>query len=177
MSVVYRVTPELRVKLKEPFGLLIRGSFSETMRQLRLIVEREKPPVLVAVGDTVSHNLIAYGLNPQLVVTDSKRRRRRVAPLVFSARSVVRVVNPQGTITDEAIAAVQRALEGGGLVHVVVDGEEDLLVLVAVLYAPLGGLVVYGQPGEGIVVVRVTAEKRAAASGILEVMEIVRKAK
>jgi uncharacterized protein (UPF0218 family) len=63
------------------------------------------------------------------------------------------------------------------LVHVVVDGEEDLLVLVAVLYAPVGGLVVYGQPGEGVVVVRVTDAKRAEALGILKGMEIVRKAK
>jgi len=70
-----------------------------------------------------------------------------------------------------------RALEDDELVHIVVDGEEDLLVIVAVLYAPEGSLVVYGQPGEGIVVVRVTGEKRAEAVGILKAMEIVRKAK
>ena len=61
--------------------------------------------------------------------------------------------------------------------HLVVDGEEDLLVLVAVAFAPLGGLVVYGQPGEGLVVVRVTAEKRGEAWELLKGMEIVRKAK
>jgi uncharacterized protein (UPF0218 family) len=38
-------------------------------------------------------------------------------------------------------------------------------------------LVVYGQLGEGVVVVRVTEAKRAEALGILKGMEIVRKAK
>ena len=104
MAVVYRVPLELRGRLKVPFGVLVRGTFSETMSALVGIVGGEKPPV-------------------------------------------------------------------------VVDGEEDLLVLVAVLYAPVGGLVVYGQPGEGVVVVRVTEAKRAEALGILKGMEIVRKAK
>lgn len=177
MVIAYSVTPELRVKLKEPFGLLIHGTFSETMSQLMLIAEREKPPRIIAVGDTVSRNLHEYGVNAQLVVTDNKRRRKRIAPVVFLARSVVRVENPQGSITDEAIVAVRKALEGTGQVHIVVDGEEDLLTLIAVLNAPEGSLVVYGQPCEGIVVVKVTAEKKAEVLGILKVMETVRKAK
>ena len=177
MAIAYSVTPELRVKLKKPFGLLIRGTFSETMNALGVIVGREKPPVVIAVGDTVSRNFSAYGVRAQLLITDNLRRRRRIAPVVFPARSVVHVRNPRGTITGEAVVAVRKALESDEQVHVVVDGEEDLLVLVAVLYAPEGSLIVYGQPCEGIVVVKVTAEKRVEAVGILKAMEIVRKAK
>ena len=177
MAVAYSLTPELRVRLKEPFGLLIRGTFSETMSKLVGIVGGEKPPVVVAVGDTVSRNLHEYGVPARLLITDNRRRRRRVKPMVFLGRSVMRVRNPAGVITEEAVAAVRKALEGSAQVHVVVDGEEDLLVLVAVLYAAEGGLVVYGQPDEGLVIVRVTAAKRAEALGILKAMEIVRKAK
>ena len=177
MAVAYRVPPELRGRLKVPFGVLVRGTFSETMSKLVGIVGGEKPPVVVGVGDTVSRNFQEYGVNAQLLITDNLRRRNRVKPVVFLGRSVVRVKNPAGVITEEAIAAVREALEGSAQVHVIVDGEEDLLVLVAVLYAPVGGLVVYGQPGEGLVVVRVTDAKRDAASGILKAMEIVRKAK
>jgi uncharacterized protein (UPF0218 family) len=177
MAVAYCITPELRVKLKEPFGLLVQGSFSETMRELMVIVGREKPPVIVAVGDTVSRNLHERGVDVQLFITDNKRRRKRIQSRIFPVKSVVCVRNPAGVITREAVVAVRGALEGGEQVHVVVDGEEDLLVLVAVLYAPLGSLVVYGQPFEGIVVVKVTAEKRAEAVEILKVMESVRKAK
>jgi uncharacterized protein (UPF0218 family) len=177
MAIAYSITPELRVKLKKPFGMLIQGTFSETMSKLGVIVGREKPPKVIAVGDTVSRNLQEHGVDAQLLITDNKRRRKRVEPAVFSAESVVRVRNPQGAISEEAVVAVRGALEGGGRVHVVVDGEEDLLVLVAGLYAPEGSLVVYGQPCEGIVVVKVTVEKRAEAVGILKAMEIVRKAK
>ena len=177
MSIAYRITPEIRVRLKEPFGLLIRGTFAETMNQLILMVESEKPPMIIAVGDTVSRNLHEYGVETQLLITDSKRKRKRIEQAAFPAKRVFHVENPQGTITDEAIDAVKNALESAEQVHIVVNGEEDLLALVAVLRAPEGSLVVYGQPGKGIVVVRVTPEKKAEALEISKAMETVRKAK
>ncbi len=53
----------------------------------------------------------------------------------------------------------------------VVDGEEDLLTLVAVLCAPENSLVVYGQPHEGIVVVKVTEKTKRKIRRIVEAME------
>ena len=90
---------------------------------------------------------------------------------------MVYVKNPPGTITEEAIVAIKEALESPKHVHILVDGEEDLLVLIAVFYAPEKSLVVYGQPYEGIVVVKVTSEKKAEAAEILKAMKTVRKAK
>ena len=46
MAVAYRVTPELRVKLKEPFGTLIRGSFVETMDKLEDIVKKKEQELI-----------------------------------------------------------------------------------------------------------------------------------
>jgi uncharacterized protein (UPF0218 family) len=177
MAIAYSITPELRAKLKEPFGMLIQGTFSETMSKLKIIVEREKPSMVISVGDTVSRNLHAHKVNPQLVITDNKCMRKRIQPRFFPAKSVVHVKNSRGTITEEAIIVIQRALESGKQVHIIVDGEEDLLTLVAVLYAPEKSLVVYGQPYEGIVVVKVTPEKKAKVMEILEAMKTVRKAK
>jgi uncharacterized protein (UPF0218 family) len=54
---------------------------------------------------------------------------------------------------------------------VMVDGEEDLLTLVAVLSAPEHALVVYGQPHRGIVVVKVTEETRERMRRIVDAME------
>ena len=176
MAVVYKITPSLRVKLKEPFGLLLRGTFSETMCKLESIVKREQPRMIISVGDTVSRNLHAYGINPQLSITDNKSMRRRVQPAIFQTKRVVRVENPQGTITEGTIAAIRDALQGDEEVHLVVDGEEDLLTLIAVLYAPEKSWVVYGQPREGAVVVEVTPEKKAETAEILRGMDI-RKAK
>ena len=57
--------------------------------------------------------------------------------------------NPQGTITQEAILQSSKPLEKNEHTHIVVDGEEDLLTLIAVLYAPENSFVVYGQPYTG----------------------------
>ena len=177
MVIVYRVTPALRAKFKEPFGMLIRGSFAETISKIENIVKREKPPKIISVGDTVSRNFHEHQINPQLSITDNKRRRKKIKPRVFAGKKIVPVKNPQGTITEEAIKAIREALESDEHVHVIVDGEEDLLTLVAVLYAPEKSLVVYGQPYVGIVVVKVTPEKKAEAAEILKAMKTVRKAK
>ena len=170
MRVVYALTPELRHKFKEPFGLLLRGSFAETMKQLKAIVVADKPAMVVSVGDRVSRNLHEHGINPQLSITDNKSLRRKVQPAFFQGKKVFRVENPMGTITDEAVAAVLEVLGGKEEAHIMVEGEEDLLTLIAVLYAPEGALVVYGQPYEGVVVVKVTVEKRARAQELLDLM-------
>jgi len=45
-----------------------------------------------------------------------------------------------------------------------------LLTLVTVSVAPCGSLVVYGQPGVGIVIIRVSEEKKHEAALVLEEM-------
>ena len=177
MAIAYSVTPELQAKFKKPFGTLIRGTFSETMHKLEIIIKSEKPPKIISVGDIVSHNLHEHKINPQLSITDNKRMRKKIQPRIFPAKRVIHAKNPQGTITEEAITAVQKALESDEQVQIIVDGEEDLLTLIAVLNAPEKSLVVYGQPYEGIVVVKVTPEKKAEAMEILKEMKTARKAK
>jgi uncharacterized protein (UPF0218 family) len=170
MGVIYSVTPELRAKLKQPFGLLIKGSFDKTMRELGEIIETEKPPKTVAVGDTTSKNLHDYLMCPHLSIVDNQCMRKKIKPLPDDSAETLRVFNPQGTITEEALMAVKEALQRPKHTHIIVNGEEDLLTLAAVLYAPDGSIVVYGQPYEGIVVVKVTAEKRSQVKEILKAM-------
>jgi uncharacterized protein (UPF0218 family) len=145
------------------------------MSRMKSIVEKEKPPKIVSVGDAVSLNLHAHKITPQLSITDNRCMRKKIEPTVLAAEKVVHVENPSGTITEEATTAIREALEGAKHVHVVVDGEEDLLTLIAVLYAPERSLVVYGQPNEGIVIVKVTPEKKAEVAEILKVMELFEK--
>ena len=177
MTTAYSVTPELRAKLKEPFGILICGSFAETMSKLENIVNQKKPSKIISVGDAVSQNLHEHQITPQLSITDNKRMRRRTKSKTFAGKSVVRVKNPPGTITEESIAAIREALESDEHIHIIVDGEEDLLAIIAVLYAPEHSFVVYGQPYKGIVVINVTSEKKAGAEEILKSMKTLRKAK
>jgi hypothetical protein len=101
--------------------------------------------------------------------------RRSIQPIPLAAKKAIYVKNPPGTITEEALKAIQEALKSNSRVKMVVDGEEDLLALIAVLYAPENSFVVYGQPYEGVVVVKATRNKKAEVAEILKAMENVSK--
>jgi uncharacterized protein (UPF0218 family) len=177
MGILYAITPELRIKLKKPLGTLIRGSYTETVKKLLDMIKEEKPQTIISVGDTVSKNIAENHVLPQLAIVDNRVMRRSIQPIPTTAEKTIHVKNPPGTITEEATTAIQGALKSSCHVKIIVDGEEDLLTLVAVLYAPQNSFVVYGQPYEGIVIVKVTPEKKAEVSEILKAMETVRKTK
>ncbi|MBS7608012.1 MAG: DUF359 domain-containing protein [Candidatus Bathyarchaeia archaeon] len=170
MSVAYSLPTRLRRKLKKPLGELIRGSYEETMGKLKLLVEREKPPCIVSVGDVVSRNLVKENFRPKLLIVDNRVMRSNVEPAKLDADEEKHVKNPPGTITFEALNAIQEAFKTTHTVKIVVDGEEDLLALPAIQHAPENALVIYGQPHEGLVVVRVTLQKKAEVAEILEEM-------
>jgi len=168
---IHRLTPALRKKLKSPIGLLIRGSSDETMRELKKLIERERPPKIISVGDIVSDNLIKHNILAQVLVMDNRVMRKTIKPILADVDRTLHVKNPPGTLADETWLVMQEAIRGNQRTRVLVDGEEDLITLVAVLCAPEGSLVVYGQPHEGIVVVKVTEESRETVRRIVEAME------
>ncbi len=171
MTVVYTLTPELRTKLKEPFGTLIQGTFQETMQKMKELVVEEKPSIVISVGDIVSKNLHEFNIHPQLTVIDYKSLRNQAMPHEEAVEKTVYVNNPQGTITQQAISAIKTALKNNEHTHVVVEGEEDLLTLIAVMYAPENSFVVYGQPHSGIVVVKVSSQRKAVVKELLKNMK------
>ncbi|KPV64060.1 MAG: hypothetical protein AOA65_1090 [Candidatus Bathyarchaeota archaeon BA1] len=165
------LTPTLRARLKSPLGLLIRGSFDETMEALRRLVENEKPPRVISVGDVVSDNMMKHGIFPKVLIVDNKVMREPVTPISVEADQTLCVKNPPGTLTNEAWSVIQEALSLEKRTKVLVDGEEDLLTLVAVLCAPENSFVIYGQPHEGIVVVKVTEQKKEMVRQVVESMK------
>jgi uncharacterized protein (UPF0218 family) len=171
VSVAYRITPELRTKLKDPFGILIQGTPQETIAKVKQIVDRNKPTKIISVGDVISRNLHKNLFNPQLSIVDNISMRTQRMPPEPPVEKTVCVKNPPGTITKEAISAVKEALAANKHTHIVVDGEEDLLTLIAVQYAPVKTLVIYGQPLVGVVAVKVTLERKALAEQFLNMMK------
>ena len=156
---------ELRPLLKRPLGQLFSSVTTaiERLRQLR-------PTRLIAVGDIVTAEFIEAGLMLDVAVVDFLVMRSPVDKKIrgtidsFDVK-IVRVKNPAGTITQE----LRRALdEAKPPLKIIVEGEEDLATLPAVLSAPLGSVVVYGQPDEGIVIVEVTEPKRREFKMLLE---------
>jgi uncharacterized protein (UPF0218 family) len=171
VSKIRFLTPTLRERLKSPLGLLIQGSFDETMKKLKELIEKETPSAVISVGDAVSDSITRHGISLQVLIVDNKVMRTPIHPIAVDADQTLHVKNPPGTLAEETWAVVRKALGGKGQTKVLVEGEEDLLTLVAVLCAPENSLVVYGQPHEGIVVVKVTEKTREKVRGIVDAME------
>ncbi|MGQ9459699.1 MAG: GTP-dependent dephospho-CoA kinase family protein [Candidatus Bathyarchaeaceae archaeon] len=171
MIEIRRLTPKLREELKSPLGLLIQGSFNETMKKLKELIKKEKPSKIISVGDSVSESMTRHGISPQVLIVDNKVMREPIHPIAVDADQTLHLKNPAGTLAEEAWTVIKEALKGKRQTRVLVDGEEDLLTLVAVLCAPENSLVVYGQPREGIVVVKVTEKTREMVRRIVDSME------
>ncbi len=125
------------------------------------------PPKIITVGDVVSTEARGAGIKVNLSIIDGKTMRHGYATPVSKTRVTFQVVNPPGTITRESWRTIKNALRENEAT-IIVDGEEDLLAIPAVLEAPLRTLIVYGQPGEGIVVVEATSQRKAELEKFLD---------
>ena len=153
--------PEVhRDLLKIPFGTLYRD-----IGELLPCIEGR---AVYAVGDVVTHNLLGAGIVPDIAIIDGYTMRTpcTCSPLLPARRVTAR--NPPGTITDELVAAIDDVVrDPPGVIFV--DGEEDLAVIPLVIAAPAGSAVLYGQPGEGVVLKIVDASAKRDAEAILDV--------
>jgi len=159
----------LRHQLKQPFGQLVSGPISECNRVLETIIQEEAPPKVILIGDTVSRRAMEAGIRADLIIVDNKEMRKPSTPVSLGSRKIFKLTNSQGTIAAKSWDVISRALTTGDSA-VVVEGEEDLLVPVAASIASNGSLVVYGQPNVGIVLVRVSAEKKRQMAQLLAQM-------
>ena len=80
------------------------------MLKMKEMVEKEKPPRIISVGDIVSLNLHKHNIHPQLTIIDNISLRDQPIPKEAEVEKTVNVDNPQGTITQEAILAIKRSL-------------------------------------------------------------------
>ena len=159
----------MRGELKEPMGPIFTDAE-------RLLADAGDP--LVAVGDVVTSHLERAGTVPDVAVVDGLTKREAVdddvaegvARLGGQTREV-RVENPAGAVSRELADALRDAIAAPEPVLLVVDGEEDLVTLPAIVAAPLGASVVYGQPDEGMVLADVTDETKAEMRDLLSRMD------
>lgn len=153
--------------LKRPLGKLVQGGPESTRPEVEKIV-RSKEGKLVAVGDAVTRELLAMGVVPDVCIVDGKIERKPVEHIVVKGAKELKCENRPGTISGEAYRAVVMSLGLEGPVVLRVEGEEDLLGLIVMAEAALGTLMLYGQPGEGVVVVNVDEKARGFARRLIE---------
>ena len=139
------------------------------MPKLKLLVEQRKPSKLTTVGDVVSRETLAEGIQVGLRIVDQMTLRKAISPVEIKAERTYRVKNPAGVVTKEAWDAIREAMKDREAL-ILVDGEEDLLAIPAVLESPDNALVVYGQPSEGLVIVTASPEKKSEVRKIVNRM-------
>lgn len=144
---------EARDAFKDPIGPVYTDAE-------RLLADAGSP--IVAVGDVVTYHLVAAGHTPTVAVIDGRTERETVTDEVRVGlpSADVSVASEPATVSRDLLEALVAAIDGDGETVVEVDGEEDLAVVPAVLAAPAGASVVYGQPGEGMVLATVDADLR-----------------
>ncbi len=175
------VMPEnLRPELQQPLGRLITTA-QDIERALDVA---RKAICVVTVGDMATKTLFAADFVPDVAIVDGKIMRTPVADFVDMLAHFSRVeavTSGPGYIAGTAAQAIRKSIAGGkGESYAInVNGEEDLLLLPVVAYAPLGTVVYYGQPpivgswtsqpvAEGLVEVVVTEAKKREVEGLLE---------
>ncbi|SDF27353.1 hypothetical protein SAMN04488589_0199 [Methanolobus vulcani] len=160
----------LRPRFREIFGRLYRGKGADTIEKLS--VDLGSPTKLISVGDVTTFHLLNHGIIPDILVVDDRTKRgpasdRVVVGTKHKGFTEISVDNPAGVITEDLIDAVGNALKSDENVRIFVRGEEDLAAVPAILMAPEGSAVLYGQPDEGVVLVKITSDKKEQMEDLL----------
>ncbi|MFH1056655.1 MAG: pantetheine-phosphate adenylyltransferase [Candidatus Micrarchaeota archaeon] len=164
------LTPETTRVMKKPFGKTVPAArvFSE--------LKKLKPFKTIIVGDASAmiFEKAPSSLKPSVVAVDGRIERKKISfkPGNHFDR-VYSVSNRHGTITPKAAKLMEKAVEAKNHDRILINvkGEEDLLTLPAVLFAPLESVVCYGQPNKGMVLVEVSEEKKKQAFSIANKMK------
>lgn len=159
----YTLPENLRVELKKPLGVFIEN-----------LSDLKKTGMIICVGDKSTEKTLKSKLTPKICIYDGQvaRKKIRIPEIVknFSAREI-HVKNPPGKITEETFNAIKKAIRDDENTKIIVDGEEDLTALAAVSSAPVGSVVLYGQPNEGLIMVKVDDNIKDKVGRILKEME------
>jgi len=162
------VMPEsLRAILAQPLGTVLKKI------DIAASITRSLELVTITVGDIATKTLLDAGVIPNLAIIDGRVGREPFSEVIDRLKPASSIKSGPGFISKEAVKAIESTHDTGNQAikqhHVIlIDGEEDLLLLPAVIHAPLGAIVYYGQPNEGLVEVVVTKEKKREALELIQ---------
>jgi cytidyltransferase-like protein len=166
---ILRMPAVLDDEFKTPMGELFEGP--EDSPEVALSAMLEALPrnhgALVAVGDVTVKGLMDMGILPDIAFVDGQTKREALdASLLVNKDEYPlnnSVTNPPGQLTPDLLEVVRWSLQQDEPVLVEVDGEEDLAPMFVLATAPLGTIIVYGQPRQGVVmrILDVQAKQRA----------------
>jgi len=143
----------LRFDFARPRGPIISGDFTRHFAAINPITS------LVCVGDYVSKYCMQVENASLLMLIIDGKTRRHTDMTIISPEGFRRIhlSNPPGRITMGSLKTICNALsQEQGRILVTINGEEDMLALPSIACSPLGGFVIYGIPGRGAAIIKVT---------------------
>jgi uncharacterized protein (UPF0218 family) len=162
------VSEQIKKELKKPLGDLIDHS------QLLAIAKKFK---IIAVGDISTLICIHNSVHPFIAVFDFHymrqvldRDKEEQLETYFKKSRMFKLRNPAGTISAEAVPLAESMMRSGGVLKI--DGEEDLLALVFIALAEKDTVVIYGQPNEGLVLVKPNSQAKIKSKEILKKLNL-----
>lgn len=175
----YILPESLRRGLRHPLGRIFSSFSSFSPQRLADLTKEseseadDRTPLDISIGDVVTSELQKNGKFPSLSVIDGKTQRKALNMSILKEIKQLDcqyASNEKGTIQKEAIIKIYSLLHSGhnkATSQLFVKGEEDLLTLPAILLAPLGSSVWYGQQTVGAVRVLVTEKKKEKVYNLL----------
>lgn len=158
----YFLPEKLRPELRKIWGIPIFGKKSEVAKEFQRILKEKKIKKVITVGDYCSLNLPS---NIKIFDGRIKRKKNKKLPkFTLSCR------NPAGTIQKEVWPIIKRAIKNEE--NVFVNGEEDLLVIPALLLSEKNMAVVYGFPKKGVCLIEVSPKIKKDLKELLKKFKI-----
>ncbi len=144
-----KISQQARVKLKKPLG--------KVHNSLEAIKSLSKKCRIISVGDICTLALLCIGVRPHLAVFDFRYMRKPLPQGMASIlkrefKNIKEIKNEHGTVSDKLLSDAKTLIKNGGAIKI--NGEEDLTALVFIKNALPKDIIIYGQPNEGIVVVK-----------------------
>ena len=165
----------LRSAFKDPLGPVFTDTDALLAAASETAAAYNRDRLLISVGDVVTYHLRVAGVDPAVAAIDGKTKREAVreeiSRVLDESPNQVSVTNPPAEISSEALRSLREAIDDPEPVVLYITGEEDLLTLPAILAAPLGASIVYGQPDAGMVCVPVTPEMKQHADELFSQLD------
>ena len=146
----YYLPEKLRLELRKIWGVPLFNGEKKVLKKFQRLCQKKRFKKVITVGDYCSLNL-----SSDIKIFDGRIKRREIKiPFGWREGSVLSCRNPAGTIQKEVWPVIKKAIKNNK--NVFVDGEEDLLVIPAVLLSGKNTAVVYGFPEKGICLIEVS---------------------
>ncbi|RPG76278.1 MAG: DUF359 domain-containing protein [Euryarchaeota archaeon TMED248] len=176
---IVKMAPVLDKELKTPMGQIFQGP--EDMPEVAMSSALESLPehraCIVAVGDVTVKTLLDMEIIPDIGLIDGMTKRTSLAKEdlvdISLFDEVLQAENPAGCLTPSLVESLEKAIFMQDAVIINVDGEEDLAPLYIHCLAPIGTVVLYGQPNQGVVSQITTLAVKKRCRELLSMFEVI----